>query len=126
MAAGSGYWLFPCDGGQQHPCFEVIVGRNCKNHRSQSAGPIEQKPAEALTRRAAADDVTRAVPPMPVAKRVMAFEMPTVSYAVLAAQLDLAEQATGPTIPQHSAERLETSRLNLLATELAKPAAADV
>ena len=71
-------------------------------------------------------DVTRAVPPMPVAKRVMAFEMPTVSYAVLAAQLDLAEQATGPTIPQHSAERLETSRLNLLAMDLAKPAAADV
>ena len=50
----------------------------------------------------------------------MAFEMPTVSYAVLAAQLDLAEQATGPTIPQHSAERgLEKSRLNRLVTELA-------
>ena len=76
-----------------------------------------RKPSRVEQRRI---DVARAVPPMPVAKRVLAFEMPTVSYAVLAAQLDLAEEATGPTIPKHSAEReLEKSWLNRLATELA-------
>ena len=83
-----------------------------------------RKPSRVEQRRI---DVARAVPPMPVAKRVLAFEMPTVSYAVLAAQLDLAEEATGPKFPKHSAERgLEKSRLNRLAPEFAKPSAADV
>ena len=72
-------------------------------------------------------DVAQAVPPMPVAKLV-AFEKPAISYAVLAAQLDLAEAGAGSPIPKHSAERLgrAKSRLKRLAAELVTPSAADV
>jgi hypothetical protein len=71
-------------------------------------------------------DVAQAVPPMPVAK-VVAFEKPAVSYAVLAAQLDLAEAGAGATSQKHSAERVGRAkyRLKRLAAKFATPPAAD-
>ena len=82
-----------------------------------------RKPSRVEQRRI---DVAQAVPPMPFAK-VVAFEKPALSYAVLAAQLDLAEAGASP-IPKHSAERVgrAKSRLKRLAAELVTPSAADV
>ena len=72
-------------------------------------------------------DVAQAAPPMPVAK-VVASEKPAVSYAVLAAQLDLAEAGAAATDPKHSAERVGRGkyRLKRLAAKLVTPSAADV
>lgn len=72
-------------------------------------------------------EMARAVPPMPVAK-MAALKEPAVSYAVLAAQLDLAETGGSISEPETPAARgagRSKSRLRRLASQFAPRPAAD-
>ena len=85
-----------------------------------------RKPSRVEQRRI---DLAQAVPPMPVAK-VIAIEKPSVSYDVLASQLDFAETEdlkAGAVATKSRAGVVRAKfRLKRLASKFATPSAADV